>query len=152
MAHAPASRSGRSDALTRPAATTFERTAYDLIRTSNCLWRVDDHREDDVLVASTVDGGEAQQLKLSTLFEDIESGQGEPPSINIVGQIQAPERFLRANHLTLLEGAAPAPRLRCSRAIGEDKHSMATVTPPEMARVRYLMLFDELMGSDLFPA
>ncbi len=60
-----------------------------VIRTRNRLWRVDGQPEDDVIVASTIDGGEARQLKLYVPFEDIQPGQLQPPSAEIVGHIQA---------------------------------------------------------------
>ncbi len=43
------------------------------------LWRVDGQPEDDVLVASTIDGGESRQVTFYVPFEAIEPGWPRPP-------------------------------------------------------------------------
>jgi hypothetical protein len=110
-----------------------------VIRTRNRLWRVDGLPEDDVIVASTIDGGEAQQLKLYVPFEDVQPGQLEPPSTEIVGRIQAQDLLLRAYRLSLLHGTAPLLSLQRSRVIPKDYQLVPVVMSLEMPRVRMLL-------------
>jgi hypothetical protein len=49
-----------------------------VIRTRNRLWRRDGQPEHDVIVASTIEGGESQQVRLYVPFEDVQPGQPAP--------------------------------------------------------------------------
>ena len=60
-----------------------------VISVRNRLWRVDGQPEDDVLIASTIDGGETRQVTFYVLFEEIKPGRLEPPASDKVGMIQA---------------------------------------------------------------
>jgi len=128
--------------------------AGSVIRTRNRLWRVDGQPEDDVLVASTIDGGEAQRLKLYVPFEDIEPGQLEPPSTEVVGHIQAQDLLLRAYRLSLLHGTAPLLSLQRSRVIPKDYQLVPVVMSLEMQRlgephVRMLLADDVGLGKTI---
>jgi hypothetical protein len=48
-----------------------------------------DGQEGDVLIATSIDGGEAEQTKFLIPFEDIRPGRLEPPSPGIVGHPSA---------------------------------------------------------------
>jgi hypothetical protein len=84
-----------------------------VIRARSRLWRVDG-QEGDVLIATSIDGGEAEQAKFYVPFEDIRPGRLEPPSPDIVGHPGAQDLLLRAYRLSLLHGTAPLISLqRC---------------------------------------
>ena len=87
-----------------------------VVRTRSRLWRVDG-QEGDVLIATSIDGGEAEQHKFYVPFEDIHPGRLEPPSPDIVGHPSAQDLLLRAYRLSLLHGTAPLISLQRSRVI-----------------------------------
>lgn len=67
-----------------------------VIRNRFCLWRMD-AQEEDVLIATSIDGGEAEQTKFYVLFEDIQPGRLEPPSPDIVSRPSAQDLLLRGS-------------------------------------------------------
>jgi len=72
-----------------PHNSTFVITKHDR------LWRVDG-QEGHVLIATSIDGGEAEQSKFYISFEDIRPDRLEPPSPDIVGRPSAQDVLLRA--------------------------------------------------------
>jgi superfamily II DNA or RNA helicase len=116
-----------------------------VITNRNRLWRVDAH-EGDVLVATSIDGGQAEQRKFYVPFEDIRPGRLEPPSPEIVGHIQAQDLLLRAYRLSLLHGTAPLISLQRSRVIPKDYQLVPVVMSLETPRVRMLLADDVGLG------
>ena len=117
-----------------------------VIRARNRLWRVDGQPEDDVLVASTIDGGDARRIKFYVPFEEIEEGHLARPSPEIVGHIQSQDLLLRAYRLSLLHGTAPLLSLQRSRVIPKDYQLVPVVMSLEMPRVRMLLADDVGLG------
>ena len=74
-----------------------------VIRNRDRLWRVD-AQMDDVLVATSIDGGETQQQRFYIPFEDIRPGRLAPPSPEIVGHPAAQD--------TPSPGPSPQPTAR----------------------------------------
>ena len=112
-----------------------------VITNRNRLWRVDAH-EGDVLVATSIDGGPAEQTKFYVPLEDIRPGRLEPPSPLIVGHPAAQDLLLRAYRLSLLHGTAPLISLQRSRVIPKDYQLMPVVMALETSHVRILIADD----------
>jgi len=119
-----------------PHNTTF--TPATVITNRNRLWRVDG-LEGDVLSATSIDGGEAEQIKFCIPFEDIRPGRLDPPSPDIVGHPSAQDLLLRAYRLSLLHGTAPLISLQRSRVIPKDYQLVPVVMALETPRVRMLI-------------
>jgi hypothetical protein len=72
--------------------TTF--AAGSVIRARTRLWRVDG-QDGDVLAATSIDGGEAEQVRFYVPFEDVRPGRLRPPSADVVGRRGPGRRICR---------------------------------------------------------
>ena len=106
-----------------------------VIRNRSRLWRVD-AQDGNILIATSIDGGEAEPTRFYVPLEDIQPGRLEPPSPEVVGHIQAQDLLLRAYRLSLLHGTAPLISLQRSRVIPKDYQLVPVVMALETPRVQ----------------
>jgi len=116
-----------------------------VIRNRSRLWRVD-AQDANILIATSIDGGEAEPSRFYVPLEDIQPGRLEPPSPGVVGHIQAQDLLLRAYRLSLLHGTAPLISLQRSRVIPKDYQLVPVVMALETPRVRMLLADDVGLG------
>jgi superfamily II DNA or RNA helicase len=119
-----------------------------VVRARSRLWRVDG-QEENVLIATSIDGGETERTKFYIPLEDIQPGQLPPPSPDRIGHISAQDLLLRAYRLSLLHGTAPLLSLQRSRVIPKDYQLVPVVMSLEMERVRMLLADDVGLGKTI---
>ena len=116
-----------------------------VIRNRERLWRVD-AQLGDVLVATSIHGGETAQHRFYMTFDGIRPGRLEPRSAEIVGHPAAQDPLLRAYPSGLLHGTAPLLSLERSRVIPKDFQLVPVVMALEIPRVRMLIADDVELG------
>lgn len=101
-----------------------------VVRNRSCLAL--GHPEGDVLVATSIDGGEVEQTKFCVPFGDIQPGRLEPPSPNIIDHPSAQDLLLCAYCLSLQR----------SRVIPKNYQFLPAVMALRIPRVRMLLADD----------
>lgn len=120
-----------------------------IIRARRRLWRVD-RQEKDVLLATTIEGGESEQHRFylgvdadGAPFERIEPARLELPDTQRVGHPAAQDLLLRAYRLSLLHGSAPLLSLQRTRVVPMNYQLVPVAMALEEPRVR-LAIFDDV--------
>jgi len=120
-----------------------------VIRARHRLWRVD-RQEGDILLATTIDGGESEQHRLylghdiaGQPFERIEAARLLLPDADRIGYVATQDLLLRAYRLSLLHGSAPLLSLQRSRVIPTNYQLVPVALALEEPRVR-LAIFDDV--------
>ena len=114
----------------------------------NRLWRVDGYA-DDVLTATTIDGGLTEQHRLFVPFEEIKQGHLDRPDASIVGYPQMQDLLLRAHRLSLLHGSAPLLSLQRSRVIPTNYQIVPVILSLDTRLVRMLIADDVGLGKTI---
>ena len=114
----------------------------------NRLWRVDGYA-DDVLTATTIDGGMTEQHRLYVPFEQVSQGHIDRPDPTRVGYPQMQDLLLRAHRLSLLHGSAPLLSLQRSRVIPENFQFVPVIMSLDTRLVRMLIADDVGLGKTI---
>ncbi len=113
------------------------------------LWRVD-QRDEEVLTATPIDSGDAEQQRFYLPVENVSRSQLDWPSREQIGTPQAQDLLLRAHRLSMLHGTAPLLSLQRSRVIPKNFQLVPVVMALEMQeRVRMLLADDVGLGKTI---
>jgi hypothetical protein len=112
-----------------------------VVRNRGRLWRVDE-LDGDVLVATSIDGGQTEQHDFYLPFEDITPAQLDLPSQDKVGAPQSQDLLLRSYRLSMMHGSAPLVSLQRSRVIPTEYQLVPVVMALNIPRVRLLIADD----------
>lgn len=119
-----------------------------IIKNRSRLWRVDEV-VDDILTATSIDGGTIARHRFLIPFEEIQPGKLEGPNPETIGNISTQDLMLRAFKLSMLHGTAPLMSLQRSRVIPTQYQLVPVVMSLEMPKVRMLLADDVGLGKTI---
>jgi superfamily II DNA or RNA helicase len=119
-----------------------------VIRNRSRLWRVE-AVDGQILTATSIDGGDAEQRRFFVPLEQITSGRLPPPDTDRVGYPGPQELLVRAYRFGMLHSSAPLLSLQRGSVIPTNYQLVPVVMALDMPRVRLLIADDVGLGKTI---
>ena len=120
----------------------------EIILNRSRIWRVD-YVIEDVITATSIDGGISEQHRFYLPFEHVRKHRVSPPDSSIVGNVAAHDLLIQAYKLSLIHGSAPLLSLQRSRVIPHQFQLVPVLMSMDMPKARILLADDVGLGKTI---